>query len=75
MDTNSFREREEKRKIGFKVIYDYAMGIIWFGAGAYLLLNKYLGNNLGFDSLWSTIFGILCIGYGAFRFYRGISAK
>jgi hypothetical protein len=75
MDTNSFREREEKRKVGFKVIYDYAMGIIWFGAGAYFLLNKYFGNNLGLDSLLSTIFGISFICYGAFRFYRGISSK
>lgn len=75
MDTNSFREKEEKRKTGFKVIYDYSMGIIWVGAGAYFLLNKYLGNNLGFDSLLSSIFGISCICYGAFRFYRGISAR
>jgi hypothetical protein len=38
-------------------------------------LNKYLGNNLGFDSLLSAIFGISCICYGAFRFYRGYASK
>ena len=75
MDTKSFRDREEKRQTGFKTIYDFTMGIIWFGAGAYFLLNKYLGNNLGFDSLLSSIFGISCICYGAFRFYRGYTAK
>ncbi|PHX75004.1 MAG: hypothetical protein CK547_00610 [Chitinophagaceae bacterium] len=75
MDTQSFRDRESNRQSGLKVIYDVTMGIIWFGAGAFFLLNKYLGNNLGFDSLISSIFGISCICYGAFRFYRGFSSR
>ena len=75
MDTNSFRETEEKRKDQLRAIYDFTMGIIWFGAGVFFLLNKYLGNNLGFDSLLSAIFGISCICYGAFRFYRGYASK
>jgi hypothetical protein len=75
MDTNSFRESEEKRKNQLRMIYDFTMGIIWFGAGVFFLLNKYLGNNLGFDSLLASIFGISCICYGAFRFYRGYAAK
>jgi len=75
MNTNSFRDRENRQRENFRVIYDFAMGIIWFGAGVFFLLNKYLGNNLGFDSLLSSIFGISCICYGAFRFYRGYASK
>lgn len=75
MDTNSFREREAKRQTGFRVIYDFTMGFLWFGAGLFFLLNKYIIGNLGFDSLTSTIFGISCICYGVFRLYRGYSTK
>jgi hypothetical protein len=75
MDTNSFREKEAKRQSNFKIIYDFAMGILWFGAGIFFLLNKYLIGNAGFDSLTSSIFGIACLCYGFFRLYRGFAAK
>jgi len=75
MVTNNFREKEEKRQKGFKVIYDYVMGILWFAAGLFFLLNKYLAVGLAFDSLVSSIFGIACLCYGVFRLYRGVSVK
>jgi len=51
------------------------MGILWFGAGIFFLLNKYLIGTAGFDSLTSSIFGIACLCYGFFRLYRGFAAK
>ena len=75
MDTNSFREREAKRQSGFRIIYDFTMGVLWFGAGLFFLLNKYIIGNLGFDSLTSIIFGISCLCYGVFRLYRGYATK
>jgi len=75
MDTNSFHEREQKRQSGFKVIYDIAAGVLWFGAGVFFLAGKYFGGKLIVDSLMSTIFGIACLCYGMFRLYRGIFAK
>jgi hypothetical protein len=70
MDTNSFRDREEKRQSSFKVMYDFAAGILWLGAGVFFLAGKYLGGKLIVDSLLSTIFGIACVCYGVFRLYR-----
>ena len=75
MISNNFREKEAKRQKGFKVIYDCAMGVLWFAAGLFFLLNKYLIKGLSFDSLTSSIFGIVCLCYGVFRLYRGFSAK
>ena len=73
MDTNSFRQREEKRKTSFRTIYDVAAGLLWLGAGVFIILNKYVGFNLMVDSLMSSIFGIACVFYGAFRLYRGVA--
>jgi hypothetical protein len=75
MDTNSFREKEARRQGSFRIIYDFAMGILWFGAGIFFLLNKYLIGTAGFDTLTSSIFGIACLCYGFFRLYRGFAAK
>lgn len=75
MDRKSFQDRETQRQKSFKVIYDYTMGLIWFGAGLFFLLNKYAGDGFGFDPLTASIFGIACLSYGVFRFYRGYSAK
>lgn len=75
MISNNFKENEEKRQRGFKVIYDYSMGVLWFAAGLFFLLNKYLIKGLAFDSLTSSIFGIACLCYGVFRLYRGFAAK
>lgn len=75
MDTNSFREKEARRQGSFRIMYDFTMGILWFGAGIFFLLNKYLIGTAGFDSLTSAIFGIACLSYGFFRLYRGFSAK
>jgi hypothetical protein len=75
MDTNSFRDKEARRQGSFRVIYDFTMGVLWFGAGIFFLLNKYLIAGAGFDSLTSSIFGIACLCYGFFRFYRGFAAK
>ncbi|MEY3433416.1 MAG: hypothetical protein RL131_1352 [Bacteroidota bacterium] len=75
MSYNSFRDREEKRQSGFRVIYDFTMGFLWTAAGIFFLLNKYIIGNMGFDSLTSSIFGIACLCYGIFRLYRGYSLK
>ncbi len=73
MDTNSFREREEKRQTSFRTIYDVVAGLLWLGAGIFIILNKYFGFNLMVDSLMSSIFGIACVFYGSFRLYRGVT--
>ena len=75
MISNNFKEKEQKRQQSFKVIYDYAMGVLWFGAGLFFLLNKYLVKGFAFDSLTSSMFGIACLCYGVFRLYRAFAAK
>ncbi|MFN5422126.1 MAG: hypothetical protein ACK5AO_02565 [bacterium] len=75
MDTQSFREKENKRQSGIRIIYDITMGILWTGAGVFLLVNKYLDTAYKFDSLTFTVFGMVCLCYGIFRLYRGITAK
>jgi uncharacterized membrane protein HdeD (DUF308 family) len=75
MDTQSFREKETKRRSTIRIIYDLTMGVLWTTGGVFLLVNKYLNTPFSFDSLTSTIFGIACLCYGVFRLYRGFSAK
>jgi hypothetical protein len=63
------------RQNGFRIIYDFSMGLIWFGAGLYFILGKYIGADWGIDSLTTTLFGVAALCYGVFRLYRGYAAK
>ncbi|MFN9951470.1 MAG: hypothetical protein ACK55I_00085, partial [bacterium] len=75
MDSQQFKQRESQRQNGFRIIYDFSMGLIWFGAGLYFILGKYIGADWGIDSLTTTLFGVAALCYGVFRLYRGYAAK
>lgn len=75
MDTNSFRQKEENRQVQLRKIYDFAMGLLWSGAGTFFITAKYIGSGLGLDSLTTTLFGIAALVYGVFRLYRGFTAN
>jgi hypothetical protein len=51
------------------------MGLLWSGAGLFFISYRYLGFEFGFDPLAAGIFGVACIGYGAFRIWKGFKAK
>lgn len=68
----NWNERNKKRSTGFKVLYDYVMGILWLGVGFFFLFNKKMGFELmKSDPLIDNIFGCVGIAYGIFRIYRG----
>ena len=75
MDTNSFRQKEENRQSQLRKIYDFAMGLLWSGAGIFFITAIYLGDGLGLDSLTTTLFGIAALIYGVFRLYRGFTSN
>ena len=70
MATN-FEERQRKRTALLRSIYDYTMGVLWMGIGAFFLWHQKLGYDLDLDKTLVTIFGIASLLYGVFRIYRG----
>jgi hypothetical protein len=66
-----FEERQRKRSALLRSIYDYTMGVLWMGIGAFFLWHNKLGYDLDLDKTLVTIFGIASLLYGAFRIYRG----
>ena len=73
--TPDFEERQHKRTAFLRSIYDYTMGIIWMGLGAFFLVHERFGFDLGLDKVLTTIFGVAALLYGAFRIYRGVMAS
>ncbi len=66
-------DQKTKRYIGMKSIMDIGMGIIYVGIGFFILFAKdFHFQNEFIDSTVGKIFGILIIGYGGWRIYRGI---
>lgn len=71
---SNFEERQRKRTALLRSIYDYTMGVLWMGIGAFFLWHHKLGYDLDLDKTLITIFGIASLLYGAFRIYRGYRA-
>jgi hypothetical protein len=65
-------ERRRKTNTLMHSIYDYGMGVLWLGLGIFFLLHDKFGIEITkLDTTLTTIFGVICIMYGLFRFYRG----
>jgi hypothetical protein len=71
----NLEQKESRNQSNIRVIYDLTMGLLWCGAGLFLLTYQYLGYEFGFDRLAASIFGIACMVYGGFRIWRGFKAK
>jgi len=69
-----FEEKQRKRNALLRSIYDYTMGVLWMGIGAFFLWHQKLGYDLNLDKTLITIFGIASLLYGAFRIYRGFQS-
>ncbi len=66
-------DQKTKRYIGMKSIMDLGMGIIYVGIGIFILFAKQFHfQNEFIESTIGKIFGVLIIGYGGWRIYRGI---
>ena len=70
-----YEKRKRKQISSMRSIMDYAMGILIFLFGAFLLFRDQfdLDINRRFkpDDL-DKIFGVICLVYGAWRIYRGV---
>jgi uncharacterized membrane protein len=51
------------------------MGILWTGAGLFLLFHQRMGFEFDVDQTLAKIFGGAAVGYGLFRLYRGIKSR
>ena len=71
MEREDFEQKKQRAKHMTRVIYDFAMGILWTGVGIFLFFHDKLGIQINFDDLLGRIFGGACILYGLFRVYRG----
>ncbi len=72
--TADFEERQRKRNALLRSIYDYTMGTLWMGIGAFFLFHQRFGYDLKLDKVLTTIFGVAALLYGIFRIYRGVMA-
>jgi hypothetical protein len=73
-----FEEYEKKKKSqisSMKAVLDYGMGILILIAGIFFLFRDKIGGD-SFNRRFppndmDTVFGIMCLVYGAWRIYRG----
>lgn len=71
-----FEEYEKKKRkqiIFMKSLLDYGMGVIFSLIGIFFLFREKLNINMGrgFDPGFEKIFGVMCLLYATWRFYRG----
>jgi hypothetical protein len=75
MSNYNFEQQERRSQANIKMIYGFAMGILWSLVGLFLVFHRMLGFELGYSKLFTYIFGGTCILYGGFRLWRGIKSK
>lgn len=71
---NEAYEKQRRKQMTIRrAIMDYSMGTIFFLLGVFFLLHKILGIQFGNNrsAVLDTVFGIMCVLYGAWRIYRG----
>ncbi|HYM94518.1 MAG TPA: hypothetical protein VET23_10290 [Chitinophagaceae bacterium] len=56
-----------------KSIMDYGMGVIFLAIGLFFLFGEKLHINIAnnMNPLFGKFFGVMCVLYGTWRFYRG----
>ena len=71
----SLEQREQKSQRNIRMVYDFTMGFLWTTLGLFLLTYHYLGFEPDYDPFLASLFGGICIIYGAFRFWRVYKRK
>lgn len=64
-------DKRTKSYILMRAIMDYGMGIVIFGFGVFFIIAPKLGFVINGGDFFRYFFAVLCIIYGAWRFYRG----
>jgi hypothetical protein len=68
-------QKQQRHQVQIRAIYDLTMGILWTGAGLFLLFHQRMGFEFDVDQTLAKIFGGTAIVYGLFRLYRGIKSR
>ena len=68
-------QNEHRARTTIRSVYDLTMGILWSAVGLFLVFYRQLGYTPDFDPLVATIFGVACVCYGVFRFWRVYHSK
>jgi uncharacterized membrane protein HdeD (DUF308 family) len=72
MDRQTHEERLERQSSRTRTIYSYVMGVLWTGAGLFILVNMAgLSAATGYDPGVLRFLGGLFVAYGIFRAWRG----
>jgi hypothetical protein len=72
-----FREKEQRSFANLKMIYNISMGVLILAmAGVMFFAEKLnLSQIANADADFRYLFGVLCLLYGGFRFYRGMKKE
>jgi uncharacterized membrane protein HdeD (DUF308 family) len=72
MDRQTHEEKLQRQTNRTRTIYSYVMGVLWSGAGVYILVNLAgLSAATGYDAGVLRFLGGLFLVYGCFRGWRG----
>lgn len=70
---NKFREKQQRNYEVMRKARDISMAILILIIGLIMIFADKIGIEFQVDSTIRYLFGGLCLLYGSFRFYRGIS--
>lgn len=68
-------QKQQRHQAQIRAIYDLTMGVLWTGAGLFLLFHQRMGFEFDVDQTLARIFGATAVAYGLFRLYRGIKSR
>ena len=72
MDRQTHEDRLQRQTTRTRTVYSYVMGVLWTGAGVYLLVNMTrLAAVTGYNTGVLQFLGGLFVIYGIFRVWRG----
>lgn len=72
MDRQTHEDSLQRQTNRTRTVYSYVMGVLWAGAGAYILMNMAgLAAATGYDTGVLQFLGGLFVVYGIFRLWRG----
>ena len=75
MSLDEIYDKNRKKPLNVRAVFDVVMGLIYAGVGAVLLLAKQIGLELTFPPPEVvSVFGVFCVLYGLFRVYRGVQS-
>jgi uncharacterized membrane protein HdeD (DUF308 family) len=72
MDRQTHEDRLQQQTTRTRTVYSYVMGVLWTGAGVYILVNMTrLAAVTGYHTGVLQFLGGLFVAYGIFRLWRG----